>query len=119
MDFREILKEMVQRVDGGRAAILMGYDGIAIDEYKKEGDVTDIQLMGIEYSSVLKEMKHTSEILESGEVAEVSVITGNGMVVARAVGGDYFIMINLTIDGNLGKARYLMKMAEPKLKELL
>lgn len=119
MDFREILRDMVQRVDGGRAAILMGYDGIAIDEYKKEGDVTDIQLMGIEYSSVLKEMKHTSEILESGEVAEVSVVTGSGMVVARAVSNDYFVMINLALDGNLGKARYLLKMAAPKLKELL
>lgn len=119
MDFREILKDMVQRVDGGRAAVLMGYDGIAIDEYKKEGEVTDIQLMGIEYSTVLKEMKHTSEILEGGEVAEVSVVTGSGMVVARAVTDDYFVMINLALDGNLGKARYLMKMAVPKLKEQL
>lgn len=119
MDFREILKDMVHRVDGGRAAILMGYDGIAIDEYKKEGEATDIQLMGIEYSSVLKEMKRTSEILEIGAVAEVSVVTGNGMVVARAVSDDYFVMINLALDGNLGKARYLMKMAVSKLKGLL
>jgi len=28
-------------------------------------------------------------------------------------------MINLDSDGNLGKARYLMKMAVPKLKEQL
>ena len=33
MGFKDILKELVKRVDGGRAAILMGYDGISIDEY--------------------------------------------------------------------------------------
>lgn len=119
MDFREILKDLVKRVDGGRAAVLMGYDGIAIDEYKKEGTDIDIQLMGIEYSGIIKEMKRTSEVLEGGDVAEVSVITGKGMVVIRAVSDEYFIMTNLDIDGNLGKARYLMKMAVPKLKEQL
>jgi len=119
MDFKEILKDMVKRVDGAKAAVLMGYDGIAIDEYKKEGTDIDIQLMGVEYSGIIKEMKRTSEVLEGGDVAEVSVITGNGIVVIRGVSDEYFIMINLDSDGNLGKARYLMKMAVPKLKEQL
>jgi len=119
MEFKEILGELVERVDGARAAILMGYDGIAIDEYRKEGVDTDIQLIGIEYSSILKEMKHASEILEAGEVTEVSIVTGKGMVVVRGVTDEYFVMVSLTVDGNLGKARYLMKTAAPKLKELL
>ena len=119
MEFKEILGELVERVDGARAAILMGYDGIAIDEYRKEGVDTDIQLIGIEYSSILKEMKRASEILEAGEVAEVSIVTGKGMVVVRGVTDEYFVMVSLTVDGNLGKARYLMKMAAPKLKNLL
>ena len=81
MEFKEIIGELVERVDGARAPILMGYDGIAIEEYRKEGIDTDIQLIGIEYSSILKEMKRASEILEAGEVAEVSIVTGKGIVV--------------------------------------
>lgn len=119
MDFKDILKDLVKRVDGAKAAVLMGYDGIAIEEYAREGADTDIQQMGIEYSSILKEMKRASEVLEGGDVSEVSVVTGNGMIVVRAVSDEYFIMANLDIDGNLGKARYLMKMAVPKLKEQL
>lgn len=119
MGFKEILKELVKRVDGGRAAILMGYDGISIDEYRSEGVDTDIQLIGVEYSGIIKEMKRASEVLDGGELTEVSVITGKGMVVVRGVADDYFLMVSLTLDGNLGKARYLMKMAVPKLKELL
>jgi len=119
MDFKEILKDMVKRVDGGRAAVLMGYDGIPIEEYRREGVDTDIQLIGVEYSTIIKEMKRASEILEGGELAEVSVVTGNGIVVVRGVSDEYFLMISLTAEGNLGKARYMLKMAVPKLKELL
>lgn len=119
MEFKDMLKEVVVRVDGATAAIIMGYDGIALEEYRKEGVDTDIQLIGIEYSSILKEMKRASEILECGEVAEVSILTKKGMVVVRGVTDEYFLMVSLTADGNLGKARYLMKMASPKLKELL
>lgn len=119
MDFKEIISELVKRVDGARAAILMGYDGIPLEESRKEGVDTDIQLIGIEYSNILKEMKRASDILEAGEVTEVSIITGNGIVVVRGVLDEYFLMVYLVPDGNLGKARYLMKMAAPKLKELL
>ena len=30
--FKETLKEMVHGVEGGRAAVLMGYDGLAVDQ---------------------------------------------------------------------------------------
>lgn len=119
MDFREILTDLVKRVDGGKAAILMGYDGIPIDEYRREGADIDLQLIAIEYSSILKEMKRAAEVLESGTLEEISVVTGRGMVVARAVSDEYFVMVCLALDGNLGKARYMMKMSVPKLKEQL
>ena len=119
MEFKDILRDLVKRIDGGRAAVLMGYDGIAIDEYRAEGVGTDIQLIGIEYTSIIKEIKRASGILEGGELAEVSVMTENGIVVVREVSKDYFLMANLAPEGNLGKARYLMKLAVPKLNEQL
>ena len=35
--FREVLQEVVEKTDGGLAAILMGYDGIPVEQYV-EGD---------------------------------------------------------------------------------
>lgn len=119
MDFREILKELVKRSDGAGAAILMGFDGIAIEEFIKEDAGSEIQLAGVEYSTILKEMKRASEVLDGGDLAEVSVVTAKGMIVVRCISDEYFLMLSLTPDGNLGKARYMMKMTLPKLKELL
>lgn len=119
MDFREILTDVVKRVDGGKAVVLMGYDGIAIDEFRREGADIDIQLIAVEYSSILKEMKRAAELLESGALQEISVVTGKGVIVARAVTDEYFLMLCLSLDGNLGKARYMLKMAVPKLIEQL
>lgn len=119
MDFKDILKDMVLRVDGGKAAVVMGFDGIPLEEYKKDGVETDIQIVGIEYAGIIKDMKHAAEILDGGQLAELSVVTSTGIIVVRCVNDDYFLMINLAFDGNLGKARYMLKMAAPKLKELL
>jgi predicted regulator of Ras-like GTPase activity (Roadblock/LC7/MglB family) len=33
MPFKGILKSLVEQVEGGQGAVIMGYDGIPIDEY--------------------------------------------------------------------------------------
>ena len=34
--FRENIKKLVERLDGGVAAVLMGFDGISVDSFAKQ-----------------------------------------------------------------------------------
>ena len=120
MSFRDIIKDIVEQVDGGIGAVILGYDGIAIDEYLKEHDENfDIQLLAVEYATLLKEVKRTVEVLKTGEMEEVNIGTGKSCIIIRVINDEFFIVLALRSDGNFGKGRYLLKRYLPDLRTRL
>ncbi|MDD2310701.1 MAG: roadblock/LC7 domain-containing protein, partial [Desulfuromonadaceae bacterium] len=75
MSLRNLLNSIVQSVDGSLAAIIMAYDGIPIDEITVEQSEFDMQLLSVEYATVLKEIKRAVEIIKMGDLEEVSITT--------------------------------------------
>ena len=117
MSFRDTLKDLVDAVAGGQGAVIMGYDGIPIDEYVGEDVSLDVQLLAVEYSTLLKEIKTTIDILKTGEMEEISITTGLSRIIVRPVNQDFFIVLVLDKEGNFGKGRYLLKRDAPKIGE--
>jgi predicted regulator of Ras-like GTPase activity (Roadblock/LC7/MglB family) len=119
MMFKEILQEVVENAGGGLAGVIMGMDGIAIDEYKTRGSELDVQAVGIEYSKTLQEIRKICGSLEAGQLGEVTISTARNTIVIKVINEDYFIVLVLNADGNFGKGRYLMRKAIARLKEEL
>ena len=117
--FSEILQRIVEETSGALGAILMGYDGISIDQYFKGREDLDLSLVAVEYSNVLREIRRTVEILETGAMEEVAVKTERLMVIIRTLTDEYFIALTLERDGNFGKGRYLIMREAPRLREAL
>lgn len=106
--FINILERIVEETGGGIGAVLMGYDGIAVDQYFVAGEQLDLQMIAVEYANVLKEIRKTAEILNVGDMEEVSIKTERFHIVVRIITSDYFVAMTLRRDGNFGKARYLL-----------
>jgi predicted regulator of Ras-like GTPase activity (Roadblock/LC7/MglB family) len=106
---------MVKQAGGGIGAVLMGYDGIAIEQYLEPVDGLDFQMLAVEYANVIKEIKKTVEILDTGMMEEVSIKTERFYVIVRALTDEYFLALTLDRRGNFGKGRYLMMRDTPKL----
>lgn len=119
MSFRETLKVLVGNVEGGQGAVIMGYDGIPIDEYIKDDVSLDVQLLSVEYATLLKEIKRTIDVLKTGDMEEVSITTGLSRIIVRPVNQDFFVVLVLKKEGNFGKGRYLLKRDAPKIAEEL
>ncbi len=117
--FSDILQRVVEEAGGGIGAVLMGYDGIAIDQFFQPGDEIDLQMVVVEYSNVLKEIRKTAEILSLGEMEEISILTDRFIIVIRTLCDDYFFALLLNRDGNFGKGRYLMTREGANLIEAL
>lgn len=117
--FSEILKKIVEQTGGGVGAVLMGYDGIAIDQYFSPDEEIDLQMLVVEYSNVLKEIRKTAEILSLGEMEEISIRTDRLILVIRMLNEEYFVALVINRDGNFGKARYLMTREGINLLEAL
>lgn len=119
MSFRETLKGVVDNVGGSLGAVIMGYDGIAIEEYINAESPFDVQLLAVEYATLLGEVKRTVEVLKAGELEEITITTGLSRAVARVINDDFFLVLALGRDGNYGKGRYLLQREAPKLREEL
>jgi predicted regulator of Ras-like GTPase activity (Roadblock/LC7/MglB family) len=119
MAFKAILKRIVDESCGGLGGVIMGYDGIAIDEYLTDAGGVDVQILAVEYASILKEIKRTVAVLKTGELEEVSIISEQCSVIVRGISDDFFVALVMGADGNFGKGRYLLKREAPRLREAL
>ncbi len=119
MPFLNILKELVDGVEGGLAATLMGVDGLSVQHYPVEGSLCDMESVGVEYGGAIAEIKKASGLLNMGEPEEVVVSTSGTGVILRMVTHEYYIAMALRHGANIGKARYLMRKAAVQTREEL
>lgn len=119
MSFRETLHDMVSTVGGGIGAVIMGFDGIPIDEYLARDVPFDLPLLTVEYANLLKEIRTTVDLLQGGAMEEVAFSTSRLRVVARPINTEFFLMMILAADGNFGKSRFIIQREAYKLRETL
>ena len=114
MSFSDILKEVVNGTDGALGALVVGLDGIPVDEYTVSNEV-DLQSMTVEYSTLLKELEKGSQAAQMGSTKEVTVIADKAMIMLRRLTDEYFFVLIIKPEGNFGKGRFLLRMSVPKL----
>ncbi len=119
MSLKEILRGIVENVNGGVGAVVMGYDGIPIEEHIGNGTEVDIPLLAVEYATVLKEIKRTVEVLKIGKMEEISINTDSLRALIRVIDEDLFVVLVVCGEGNFGKGRYLLKSKAPQLRECI
>jgi predicted regulator of Ras-like GTPase activity (Roadblock/LC7/MglB family) len=119
MFFNDFLQAFVERSGGGIGAVIMGYDGIAIDQFFRPVDGLDMSMMTVEYANILKEIRKMAEVLNAGRMEEVAIRTDRYQMLIRALTEDYFVALILQRDGNFGKGRYLLLRDTPALRETL
>lgn len=117
--FKDILEKIVDSCSGGIGAVLMGYDGIAVEQYARQDNPLDLNLVGIEYSNVAKEIGRAADVLNVGELQEVSIKTENFYIILHALTDEYFVALVLRHSGNFGQGRYLLLREATNLRQEL
>jgi predicted regulator of Ras-like GTPase activity (Roadblock/LC7/MglB family) len=114
VSFNSILQEIVDGCGGGLGAALMGNDGIPIEQVTASRAAAsplaeDIATAGTEFGRILEEIRKASDAVAGGAVLETTILLSRVMLLFRTVDEETFLVVALTADGNLGKARYLMR----------
>ena len=113
--FAETLKKLVDNVDGGIAAVIMGLDGIPVETYVRQSDKVDVTTVAMEFSFILGQVRKAGDSLAVGNLEELSVKAQRLLLVCRMISPQYFVAIAIAPEGNFGKARFLARMATPAL----
>lgn len=115
MDFLEVLKDTVARVDGAVSAMIMASDGIPVQEYISER-LIDLTGLGAEASAMIRDIGLAADNLGLGEAREFSIISDTCGIIMRKINSDYYMALVIKPDGNYGKGRYILKAAIPKVE---
>jgi len=118
MVFQEILKEIVEGVEGGIGGMIIGRDGIALETYLKEGGdgAVDIQAFGVELVTSIGEFHRAARALDADKLEELSLVMPEYVAVLRLLNPEYFLVTVIAREGNFGKARWLMRREMPRLQ---
>ncbi len=115
--FRESLQRTVDRLAGGVAGILMGFDGISVESYTKDGEEgLDIQTVGMELAHAVGQMRRAADNLDVGSLRELTLKADNLVVLIYLLNDEYFVACALKPEASFGKARYLMRLLAPQIQ---
>ena len=117
--FRENIRQLVDKLDGGVAAVLMGFDGITVDSFAKvgyDGALPDIQTLAMEFAHLIAQARRTLMSLDAGALEEFTLRAEALTLVVRVLTQEYFLACAVLPSGSVGKARYLMRITAPALR---
>ena len=120
MNFEAILRTIVEECGGGIGAALMGNDGIPIEEFTASkssgsspagelGQPVDVGTAGIEFGRILLDIRRASDALGGGPLEETIIRVKGFTLIFQPVDDENFLVLAIVRDGNLGKARYLIR----------
>jgi predicted regulator of Ras-like GTPase activity (Roadblock/LC7/MglB family) len=111
--FKAALQSIVERTDGSLGALIMGADGLAVEKFfTEEGEDANLDVAAAEFTSLIRSAGKSGKDLDLGELCELVVSLRKVTLVMRLFNRDYFAVLALKPDGNLGRGRYELRKAE-------
>ena len=111
--FKEALQTIVERTDGSLGALIMGADGLSVEKFfNEEGYAANLDVAAAEFTSLVRSAMRSGNDLALGDLRELMVALGNVTFVMRLFSQDYFVVLAMKPEGNLGRARYEFRKAE-------
>ena len=114
MSFLPILKEAVKRVDGAVSAIIIGIDGMPVEEYTEE-KLINLDELSAESSQLMKDMDNAASSLGLGRASEFSISSELCGILMRKINDEYYLALIIRPDGNFGKGRFVLRTSVPRL----
>jgi predicted regulator of Ras-like GTPase activity (Roadblock/LC7/MglB family) len=123
MAFTPLLRAIVDGCRGGLGAVLMGFDGMPIEEALAAGAPAslseDLATAGVEFGRILAEMRKAADGVGGGELLDATVRLGGLTLVLSVVDDETFLAVAVAPDGNAGQARYLLRRQMAALRDEL
>src|SRR3979409_125138 len=116
--FKAALEAIMERTDGSIGALIMGTDGIAVEKVMgQEGRDANLDVAAAEFTSLIRNAQRTGGDTGLGSLRELVVNLDGSTIVMRLFNREYYMVLALKPDGNLGRGRYELRKAELQLAQ--
>ena len=111
--FKEALEGINVRTDGALGSLIMGIDGIAVEkQILQEGIEANLDVAAAEVTSLVRSAQRAGRDTGLGAMREIILSYEDMNIIARLVSADYFVVLALHPDGNLGRGRFELRKTE-------
>ena len=117
MSFRDVLREIGDRVEGTLAVSLIGLDGISVDSINR--DDVPLEVMGAEFGGFIKSIRLAKSELNTGDVLHFSLVTEEYNAFISTVTPEYYVLLVTGPNGNYGRARFELARTRQQLRDEL
>lgn len=116
MSFSEVLREAVNRVDGAVSSMIIGIDGMPVEQYTKK-KIVNLEELSAESAQMMKDIATAAENLGLGEAKEFSIISDLCGIIMRKINAEYYLALVILPEGNYGKGRFVLRSLIPKIEK--
>jgi predicted regulator of Ras-like GTPase activity (Roadblock/LC7/MglB family) len=114
--FKEMLESIIERTEGSLGALIMGTDGIAVEKVLGQaGSELNLDVAAAEFTSLVRTAQRAGADTGLGSLRELVISLEGAMMLMRLMSKDYFVVLALNPEGNLGRGRFELRKAELKL----
>ena len=114
--FKEMLEAIIERTEGSLGALIMGTDGIAVEKVLGEAGIeANLDVAAAEFTSLVRRAQRAGVDTGLGGLRELVISLEGAMLLMRLLSRDYFVVLALKPEGNLGRGRFELRKAELKL----
>src|SRR6266508_5390533 len=111
--FKEMLESIIERTEGSLGALIMGTDGIEVEKvFAVAGKERNLDIAAAEFTSLVRNSQRAGTDTGLGNLHELVVSLDGAIVVMRLLSRDYFVVLVLSPEGNLGRGRFELRKAE-------
>ena len=114
--FKEMLESIIERTEGSLGALIMGTDGIAVEKVLGEaGMEANLDVAAAEFTTLVRSAQRAGNDTGLGGLRELVISLEGAVMLMRLLSKDYFVVLALGVDGNIGRGRFELRKAELKL----
>jgi predicted regulator of Ras-like GTPase activity (Roadblock/LC7/MglB family) len=114
--FKKALQDIVEKTDGSLGALIMGADGLPVESFfTKPGADANLDVVAASLTPLIRSAGKSGRDLDLGDLRELVVAMSKVTVVMRLFTQDYFAVLAMNPEGNLGRGRYELRKAELQL----
>ena len=124
MSFESVLQKIIDGCGDAIGVALMGNDGIPIVHVRAQNAVEsqlgdDLSSVGAEFGRILGDIHKASDSLGGGLTNEVVIRLSRFTLLFREVADDVVLLLAIGPEGNIGKARFLLRRFEREIRDEL
>ena len=114
--FKDLLESIIERTEGSLGALIMGTDGIAVEKVLGEAGMdANLDVAAAEFTSLVRGAQRAGTDTGLGGLRELVVSLEGAVVLMRLLSRDYFVVLALNAEGNIGRGRFELRKAELQL----